>query len=123
MGRARVEEAELLFQHHRYDTAVYLCGYAVEFYLKARICTTLKWQGFPSEDGEWSSVKFLKVHDLEMLLRLSGREKKVKATLFADWSFVKNNWGSDSRYVAVGTKTMPDARQLIDAVGKLMKVL
>jgi HEPN domain-containing protein len=44
----RLRDAELLLNGGRYDGAAYLCGYAVELTLKARICRTLKWAGFPS---------------------------------------------------------------------------
>jgi hypothetical protein len=46
IARARIMDAECLFSGGRYDGAVYLCGYAVELALKARICRTLKWPEF-----------------------------------------------------------------------------
>jgi HEPN domain-containing protein len=33
-----MRDAELLFRKGRYDASAYLCGYVVEFALKARIC-------------------------------------------------------------------------------------
>jgi HEPN domain-containing protein len=42
LAKARLEDAELLNTHGRYDSAQYLCGYAVELALKTRICKTLK---------------------------------------------------------------------------------
>ena len=45
-AKARVEDADALFNALRYDGAVYICGYAIEMGLKARICRTLKWPGF-----------------------------------------------------------------------------
>ena len=41
LARARLKEAQILFAAKRYDAATYLCGYAVEMALKARICKTL----------------------------------------------------------------------------------
>ena len=40
---ARLRDAEALISNHRYDEAVYLCGYAVDITLKAHICKTLRW--------------------------------------------------------------------------------
>ena len=42
IAKARLKDAEALLAAHRYDGAIYLCGYAVELALKARICQTLK---------------------------------------------------------------------------------
>lgn len=49
IARARLRDAHLLLRAKRFDGAFYLCGYAVELALKARICRTLKWAGFPGE--------------------------------------------------------------------------
>jgi HEPN domain-containing protein len=48
MAQARLEDAEALLQSGRYDSAVYLCGYAVELALKARICLNLNWNEYPA---------------------------------------------------------------------------
>ncbi len=42
IARARLKDAEVLAASRRYEGAIYLCGYAVELGLKARICKTLK---------------------------------------------------------------------------------
>ncbi len=47
LARARLKEAQILFEAKRYDAATYLCGYAVELALKARICQTLGYTHFP----------------------------------------------------------------------------
>lgn len=39
-ARARLRDAQVLLRGKRLDGAVYLCGYAVEIALKARICRT-----------------------------------------------------------------------------------
>jgi HEPN domain-containing protein len=38
IARARLQDADILLTSERYDGAIYLCGYAVELALKARIC-------------------------------------------------------------------------------------
>ena len=42
IARARLQDADILLTSGRYDGAIYLCGYAIELALKARICQTLK---------------------------------------------------------------------------------
>ena len=70
---ARLLDAKVLLKAKRYDGAVYLCGYAVELVLKARICKTLKWKGYPETKGEFDRLASFKVHDLDVLLRLTPR--------------------------------------------------
>jgi hypothetical protein len=74
IARARLRDARVLLRARRWDGAVYLCGYAVELALKARICQTLKWAGFPETPAEFKGLQSVKTHDLEMLLHLSGIE-------------------------------------------------
>ena len=53
-AREYLRAAKLLRTRRSYDAAVYLCGYAVEIALKARICRTLKWTaGFPETPAEF----------------------------------------------------------------------
>lgn len=54
IAHARLRDAESLFRARRYDGATYLCGYALEVMLKARICATLHWNDFPETGGEFS---------------------------------------------------------------------
>ena len=79
IARGRLRDAEVLHRARRYDGAVYLCGYAVELFLKARACRTLRWQGFPASDREFRGLQSFRTHDLETLLHLTGVESKVTA--------------------------------------------
>jgi hypothetical protein len=88
IAKARLRDAQVLLRARRFDGAFYLGGYAVEIALKARICRTLKWQGFPDVNAEFQGLQSLKTHDLEILLRLSGAEPKIKAKFLAEWSAV-----------------------------------
>lgn len=56
IAEARLKDAEVLFHSKRYDGAIYLCGYAVEVALKARICSTLHWYGYPMTSNEFKNV-------------------------------------------------------------------
>jgi len=53
LARARIKEAQILFDVKRYDAATYLCGYAMELALKARICQTLGYTHFPQTNKEF----------------------------------------------------------------------
>jgi HEPN domain-containing protein len=77
IARARLRAAQVLLLAKRYDGASYLCGYAVELALKARICRTLKWPGFPESAKDFKGFQLLRTHDLEVLLRFSGAEGRV----------------------------------------------
>lgn len=62
-ARAHLRAARILRRSKAYDSAVYLCGYAVEIALKARICQTLKWPGFPLTGGEFANKASFKTHE------------------------------------------------------------
>jgi HEPN domain-containing protein len=77
MSRAKLKDAQLLYRQRRYDSAFYLCGYAVEIALKARIRRTLRWPEYRHSHPYQS----FKTHDLQHLLGLSGLELKIKNQL------------------------------------------
>ena len=74
LAKLRLKEAETLFDAELYDGAVYLCGYAVEFALKAKICKLLDVDEYPSS-GKLKTA--YAVHDLSQLLLLSGLKNKM----------------------------------------------
>ena len=99
-----------------------MCGYAVELALKARICRTLNWAGFPETGSEFKGLNCLKVHDLEMLLRLTGRETSIKGNLLLEWSAVIE-WSPEVRYKPVGTFTATDADLMLKSAARLVRKL
>jgi len=117
---ARLQDARVLFAGQRYDGAGYICGYAVELSLKARICDTLNWTGYPETRSEFDGLASFKVHNLDTLLRLSGRETAIKHNHFADWSIV-NQWNAEARYKAVGHVTEGDASAFLQATNTLLQ--
>src|SRR5579864_6535031 len=119
---ARLDDAKTLLVAGRHDGAIYLCGYAVEVALKARICRTLNWPEFPTTGGEFQPYKSFQTHELDVLLRLSGQERNVKEQNFGDWNTVAV-WKSDSRYNVVGTAQKNDAEAMIKAAEQLLKIL
>lgn len=122
IARARLRDAQVLLRARRFDGAFYLAGYAVELALKARICRTLKWSGFPETSEDFKGLQSLRTHDLAILLRLSGIEARVKARSPAEWAVVVT-WSPDTRYQTVGQSTAQETRNMVTSVIKLLEVL
>jgi HEPN domain-containing protein len=122
IARARLKDAETLAASKRHEGAIYLCGYAVELGLKARVCKTLKWPGFPSSQKEFQGYSSFKTHNLDILLHLTGAEDKIKSELFAEWSIVAA-WDPESRYNPVGNVSLSDAQQMISSTKALLAKL
>ncbi|WP_068466692.1 hypothetical protein [Candidatus Protochlamydia phocaeensis] len=117
----RLKDAEILMKAKRYDGAYYLCGYAIELALKRRICKALNWDGFPNNKKEFENLNSFKVHNLDSLLCLSGKEKKIKKAFLAEWSII-NEWNPETRY-ACRTKNKQDVIGMLDAAKKILREL
>lgn len=122
LAAARLEDAKILLGSNRFDGAVYMCGYAVEIALKARICRILNWPSFPMSQKEFQGLTSFRTHDLDVLLRLSGQEVRIKQHHFVDWNSVAV-WNPEARYKPIGSATQPDAETIINAAHALLKVL
>lgn len=122
IARARLRDAQVLLRAGRFDGAFYLSGYAVELALKARICRTLKWPGFPETGQDSKGLQSVRTHDLEILLRFTGVEWRVKAKHLAEWSVVLD-WNPDKRYRVIGQSTPQQAADMITSVKRLLEVL
>ncbi len=120
ISRARLKDSEILFNSRRYDGAVYLCGYAVEIALKARICKTLRWPGYPLSRGEFQNFQSFKTHSLDVLLSLSGIERKIKTDYLTEWSAVAA-WDPEARYKPIGSVTSEEAMLMIDSAKILLR--
>ncbi len=119
IAAGRLDDARQLLQAGRFDGAVYLCGYAVELALKARICDTLAWAGFPETPNEFRPYQSLKTHSLEVLLTFTAQEQNVKTNFVGEWSEV-SKWEPESRYKALGTVTQAKAQSMIDSAATLL---
>ena len=122
IARGRLRDAEVLLAAGRYDGAIYLCGYAIETALKARICRTLKWPGYPDTRREFEGYQSFRTHDLEILLHLSGIEDKIKTNHFNDWNTVLQ-WDPNIRYRAIGSTSSQAATEMIQSTKALLGVL
>jgi len=122
IAQARLEDAKALHQAGRFDGAIYLCGYAVEVALKARICRILNWPEFPSTGGEFQAYRSFQTHQLEVLLHLSGQEQRVKQNHFTEWNTVVV-WNPESRYDVIGTAQQGSADAMIRAAEQLLRAI
>jgi HEPN domain-containing protein len=122
LARARLKDATALLTRRRHDGAAYICGYAIELGLKARICRHLRWSGFPETRKEFEPYQSFRTHDLDVLLRLSGQEERIRATHFAQWSSV-SGWDPEMRYVLSPATTKDDAESMITAARVLIGTL
>lgn len=125
IARSHLKDANVLLSKGRYDGAAYLCGYAVEIALKARIVKTLKWSGFPAESHEFQrfdALKAFKSHKLEMLLYFTAWDSKIKLKLPAEWSEVKQ-WDPESRYRAPGYVIQAQAASRVQSARKIVEAL
>lgn len=123
-AREYLRAAKLLRTRKSYDAAVYLCGYAVEIALKARICKTLKWTaGFPRTNSEFQEKgTLLKTHNFQLLLEYTAMQDEISARLLPEWSEVCL-WSPEQRYDAPGTKTRAEADKMIGATQTLLRKL
>ena len=122
LARSRLQDAEVLFNSRRYDGSVYLCGYAVELALKARICRTLKWTHFPVTSAEFREFQSFRTHNLDTLLRLSGIKSNINPVHFADWSVVAV-WEPERRYRIAGSTTFAEAQSMIQSTKALLRII
>jgi HEPN domain-containing protein len=122
IARARLRDSKVLLAAKRFDGAWYLSGYAIELALKARICRTLKWPGFPDSAQDFKGMQSVKTHDLQILLRFSGVERQVTAKRMAEWSVVLE-WNPEKRYQANRASTAKQTTEMIECVERLLEVL
>jgi HEPN domain-containing protein len=116
----RLNDAEALLTANRFDGAMYICGYAVEIALKAKICTTSSWIDFPLTAAEFK-IREVKTHSLEELLKFSGESTTIKSNHFTEWSVV-SAWSPESRYKPAAANAS-DAQTMIDFAKVILGVL
>jgi HEPN domain-containing protein len=117
-----LENAEALLQSGRYDSAVYLCGYAIELALKARICLNLNWNEYPSPKTEFQKYQSFKTHELDVLLRLSGAEAIMKKKYINERSAVAS-CNPEMRYKLAGSTSPKQAQAMLTATKFLLRAL
>lgn len=83
----RLKEAETLLANGHYEGCYYLCGYVVEFALKACIAKKTKRYDFPDKNLH----KGVFTHDLALLLMLAKLELALESEEDRDPAF-RFNW-------------------------------
>ena len=109
-------DATLLYENGRYANSIYLCGYCVELALKYAITKKLNWIQFRTDN----KFKFLKVHDLDLLLAFTGEELRIKK--LAHWSVVQA-WSENKRYENPSYAKQNDSEAMLEATKKLVEEL
>ena len=122
LSETRLEDARTLLLAGRNEGSLYMCGYAVELALKARICETLGWDGFPESNSGFQFYQSFRTHDLKRLLHLSGVEKVIEAEMSADWSTI-SRWDRDLRYTYILPDDFPSAEELIAAAERILEAM
>lgn len=123
LSAERMVDARSLLAAGRNEGAIYLCGYAIELALKARICETLNWIRFPEAGKEASDYRSLRTHDLDVLLYLSGLHEQIAEGMKQDWIIVVK-WNPELRYSPPGADPeMPSAEAYIPAAERILEAL
>lgn len=117
---SKLKDAQVLFANKRYDGAFYNAGYSVECSLKAIIAETIGW---PENLDEKKLLNELHSHDLEKLLKNSGKLTDVQTNLTTEWYYVNSYWTPDVRYVRVKNKTKTDAKEMIESCERLCHLI
>jgi len=116
LAKLRLQEAEHLHRKKLYDGCVYLCGYVVEFALKARICKILKLHEYPDK-GEVGRI--FKTHDFAVLKLFAGLQEEMTIAknkpLFDNWS-TATAWKPEQRYSPIGTYGAREATDVLSSI-------
>lgn len=125
-ARRRLEDAMFLVVHDRYDSAVYLGGYALEIALKIVIARDNGFTDVPENSHECKNVsyngKYIFTHNLNALLGKSS----IYASMLAnssykqDFDFVCFIWSPERRYEEQCTSG-DDAFKVIEAIERLTR--
>jgi|SRR5437762_2679517 len=106
LAEERLREAQCLFESGFYDGAYYLGGYAVELFLKARICRVFNRPDFfMFKELRPEAYKPFRSHDYRQLLMFSGLDAEFNYMRRTDevfnetWSEVEK-WTEVIRYVS-----------------------
>jgi len=114
LARLRLKEAECLYRSRFYSGSEYLCGYVVEFALKARICKVLNLEEYPAEE-----LRVSKTHDFDVLKLLAGLKKDLEPgrnkELWENWS-VATKWKPELRYQLPVKDSREAAKVVIESI-------
>ncbi|MEE9391145.1 MAG: DNA-binding protein [Planctomycetota bacterium] len=107
LSSLRIKESRCLQTAGMNAGAYYLCGYAIECALKARIAKNTRRHDFPDKDLAHQAY----THSLEKLIGLAGlreefeKDMKTQPQLQLNWMVVKD-WSERSRYDSQITRAL-----------------
>ena len=128
LGERRLAEANVLLQNNFCEGALYLAGYSIELFLKAKICALLRIPNLFDEAFSSNDIKardFRKpfyTHDLAILLYYSGLsekflDEKAQNQAFAkNWELLSGTWNENCRYKICGSFSSKDTQRFIEAI-------
>ncbi|MBV4356119.1 hypothetical protein [Pinibacter aurantiacus] len=139
LATQKLKDAEILMQNQRYNGAVYIMGYALEFSFKRKLSINLGFaSGFPETAGEMqqfpnqlaafntinggiplSQIRQIRNHKLTDLIKYSGAETRIKASYNNEWQLVCC-WNPEKRYVRQNW-TAKRAKDFIAAANIVLK--
>ena len=128
LADTRLKEADLLCANGYCDGAFYLGGYAIELYLKARICEIIDVKNLyvSSHIKDTDLSRTFYTHKLDRLLLLSGlytifeNERKNNTAITKHWSIV-SQWKEAKRYDSAGTNLYSDVSQFLNSVKAMLQ--
>lgn len=82
----------------------------------------MNWAGYPETNKEFEHLRSFRVHDLDVLLKLTGREAEVRSSLLTEWSAVVK-WDPGARYQRIGTANEADTKLMLKSARVLLKRL
>ena len=102
LAQAKLDDAELLFQHGRFANSYYLFGYAAELAIKSRISGLFRAGTIPDR----KLVNDIYSHDLNKLMGLAGLVAELEASrkasaVFDGYRATVASWAETSRYEVV----------------------
>lgn len=74
------------------------------------------------DEKEFENYQSFKTHNLEVLLKLSGRVHIILLGNLADWSIVCG-WSPESRYDAIGEVLEADALAFLESANTLLNLI
>jgi hypothetical protein len=108
----RLVDASSLLEQKRFAGCFYLSGYALELILKYRIAKQLNWPAIDINDHP-----FLKIHDLEKLVKYTGVYDKVLR--MPEWNTCRS-WSAESRYQDSSSISESDAQKMLNSTRELV---
>lgn len=115
LAKMRLSESKILLSKNKYSGAYYLCGYVIEYVLKAYFAKQIKKSEFPDKEA----VLRIYQHSPTDLMKASGLQKEFERQLDIDktfavyWNTVKD-WSEKARYEIHSEKEAKDLYKAIN---------